>query len=57
MIPQIIYLVLIFAGLLLSANLHGKEKKGKHNFWNHIFNTVITISLLYWGGFFDVFFK
>lgn len=57
MIPQIIYLVLLFAGLLLSANMHGKEKKGKHNFWNHLFNTVITISLLYWGGFFDVFFK
>jgi hypothetical protein len=53
MVPQIIYLSLVFMGLLIGANQHGKERT-PHNFWNTLVATIITISLLYWGGFFDV---
>ena len=57
MTPQIIYLVLAFAGLLSAANQHGKEKTGKHNFWSDLLTTSIVFLLLFFGGFFDVFFK
>ena len=53
MTPQIIYILLISVSLLLNANLHGKSKEGKHNFWIHLIATVTTSFLLYWGGFFD----
>jgi len=56
MVPQIIYLSLVFIGLLLVANQHGKERT-PHNFWNTLVATVITISLMYWGGFFDAMIK
>jgi hypothetical protein len=51
-IPQIIYLILVFIGLLCSANKHGKIE-GNHNFWTTVASTIIVISLLYFGGFFD----
>ena len=57
MTPQIIYSVLLFANLLLVANQHGKERKGKHNIWVTLFSTSIVMLLLLWGGFFDVFIK
>lgn len=50
--PQIIYLALTGVTMLLAANVHGKAKTGKYNFWNYFINTIIAISLLYWGGFF-----
>jgi len=53
MVPQIIYLSLVFIGLLLDANQHGQVRT-PHNFWNTLVATGITISLLCWGGFFDV---
>jgi hypothetical protein len=57
MAPQIITLVLIFVNLLLMANFHGKEKEGKHNFWTSLAAQSITVLILYWGGYFDCFFK
>lgn len=51
--PQIIYLSLVFVGLLIAANQHGKERS-PHNFWVTLVATLITVSLLFWGGFFDV---
>jgi hypothetical protein len=56
MAPQIIYLSLVFIGLLLVANQHG-QVRAPHNFWNTLVATVITISLMYWGGFFDAMIK
>jgi hypothetical protein len=53
MTAQIIYLVLAFIGLLLAANKHGKPKKN-YNFWHSFIAMCIVLSLLYWGGFFDV---
>lgn len=57
MIPQLIYLSLIFIGLLLNAHMHNKPRKGEYSFWMSFLNAVINLSLLYFGGFFDVFFK
>lgn len=57
MTPQIIYLLLLSTGLLLSANQHGKPKEGKHNFWYQAISTLITLALLYYGGFFNVILK
>ena len=57
MIPQIIYLSILFIGLLLAANLHGKPKEGEYNFWTTFLSYIIILTLLFYGGFFDVFFK
>ncbi len=49
--PQIIVLVLMGIGLLLSANQHGQPRKPT-NFWLSLIGTMLTIGLLIWGGFF-----
>lgn len=51
--PQIIFIALSIVSLLLSANMHGKERTGKHNFWVTFIRVVIMYSILYWGGFFN----
>ena len=56
MVPQIIYLSLVFMGLLIGAHQHGKERT-PHNFWITLVATGITLFLLYWGGFFDAMIK
>lgn len=50
--PQIIILVLFFISLLISANQHGKNKTGKHDFFVSLFSSLLHLLLLYWGGFF-----
>lgn len=50
--PQIIWLVLAAAALLLEANRHGKPKEGKYNLWTSIAAVAISFGLLWWGGFF-----
>lgn len=50
---QIIVIVMLSVGLLINANLHGKPKKGNHNFWVSLINVIITLLLLYWGNFFN----
>ena len=52
MLPQIILLSLVLIGLLITANLHGKERPN-YNFWLSLISNVITLAILYWGGFFD----
>lgn len=54
MIPQLIYLALLLAGMLLKAHQHGKPKEGNENFWTGFIAQAIIIWLLYAGGFFDV---
>jgi hypothetical protein len=56
MTAQIIYLVVVGINLLLTANLHGKERS-PHNFWITLVGTSLGILLFYWGGFFDIMFK
>ena len=50
--PQIILLVLFGISLLVSANKHGQDKKGKENFWITLIAAAIQLSICYWGGFF-----
>jgi hypothetical protein len=52
MAPQIIYLALVGINLLLTANLHGKERSN-YNFWITLVGTFLGLGLLYWGGFFQ----
>lgn len=57
MTAQIILLTLFLISLLINANQHGKPKTGNYNFWYPAISLTIMLGLLYWGGFFDVFFK
>jgi len=60
MIPQIIVLVLWVINLILTAKNHGKYKSKwgkKNNIWLTSMSILITASILYWGGFFNVFLK
>jgi len=51
-ISQIIMLVLLGLNLLMGANLHGKEKTGKHSFWIVLISVILYLSVLITGGFF-----
>lgn len=51
-IPEIIYLLLSLAGLLLEANRHGKPKTGNHDLRSSLFATFLMLALLYWAGLF-----
>jgi uncharacterized membrane protein len=51
--PQITVIVLVSISLLINAYMHGKPKKEKHSFWISLINAIVTISLLYWGNFFN----
>jgi len=60
MAPQIIILCFFFFNFLIAFKKHGElkpELSQKYNIWLTIVDSIITISLLYWGGFFNVFFK
>ncbi len=50
--PQITILVLFLIALLINANLHGKPKDEKYNFWKTLFSVFVWILILHWGRFF-----
>ena len=56
MAPQIIYLVLVLIALLAAANSHGKMEKRPKSFWISLVSIAVQAGLMYWGGFFNVFF-
>ena len=57
MIPQLIYLgIAAFGAGFILAN-HGNPKGGEHNILTSLIAEAIIVGLLYWGGFFDCFFK
>lgn len=56
MAPQIIVIVLWVLGLLIHAVENGKPQKvTNYNFAFRLMNVGILATLLYFGGFFDVF--
>lgn len=55
MIPQIIMIVLIVVALARAVHMHGKPKKGNHDFRDDFISIVIGQALLIWGGFYGVF--
>ena len=50
--PQITLISLLGIELLLTAYLHGKERKDKFNFWKKLINAGVFIFILWQGGFF-----
>jgi hypothetical protein len=51
--PQTIVVLLNLVSLLLYAHDHGKPKTGKDNFWLALLTSLISVALLWWGGFFN----
>lgn len=57
MVPQIILISMWSLNLLLTSYQHGKPKTGTHNIFTTIIATIIEGSILYFGGFFNVFWR
>jgi hypothetical protein len=57
MIPQIVMICLVFLGLGMAMAKHGQPRTGNENFFVTLISAVISHAVLYWGGFYDVFFK
>ena len=55
-LPQLIYLGFILLELGIVAGKHGEYRKDKYSFGASLFCAALSISLLYWGGFFDCLF-
>ena len=56
MLPQIIFISLAILNLGIFLAKHG-DRRENYNFFAQFFDYLILFALLYWGGFFDVFFK
>jgi len=52
MLPQLIYLAFVFLGLGITMVNHGKPRSAE-DFWTTLIAQVLTVLLLWWGGFFD----
>lgn len=50
--PQIIYLVFTALGLIINAAADGKKIEGTRSFSVYFIVKLITVGLLFWGGFF-----
>jgi len=50
--PQIILIILLAMSLSFNLIKHGEPRKAEYNFWITLFSTVMTVALLWWGGFF-----
>ncbi len=49
---EIIILLICGLGLLIKANLHGKERTGNHNFFTQVISVILNLALLYYAGLF-----
>ena len=54
MLPQLIYLLIIVVGFTINCMKHGKPQTGNYNGWLSFLASIITLLILWWGGFFDV---
>ena len=52
-VSQIILLSLVGLNLMMSSYMHGKPKNGNHSVFITIVGTLLHLTLLYFGGFFD----
>ena len=53
---QIIFLILALISFSVHLSYNGKPR-GNYNAGAAFIDLIITLGLLYWGGFFNVFFK
>lgn len=51
--PQWALIVLLVLADLTSMVKHGKEREGKYDFPTSVLGTVLTVWLLWMGGFFE----
>lgn len=51
--PQILYLLLSGAALVIAWEDHGKPREGTYNAVPAFVATLISWALLWWGGFFN----
>jgi len=52
--PQVVMIVLIICGILIEIVNHGKLKDVEachYNGWRGFISALITVALLWWGGF------
>ena len=54
MMPQLTMLGLLFLGLGINLAKHGEPKSEDYNFVLSLITTGISITILYYGGFWDV---
>lgn len=50
---KILILILMLVSLFISANRHGRDKTGKHNFWIDLVSCFIYLFLCYLAGLFN----
>lgn len=55
--PQILYLFIHVLGLLLALYSYGTPETGRHHFATYITGVILSVSLLWWGGFFTYIIK
>jgi hypothetical protein len=51
-LPQIIWILLVVLMLCHDGVKHGQPKEGKENIWITLTAQIISLGILYWGGFF-----
>lgn len=56
-IPQIIWFILAGANLAVNLVRHGEPREDNYNIWTSLISFVVACVLLYFGGFFNVFFR
>lgn len=49
---EITIIALLLSNLFLTAYLHGKPRKDKHNFFINLGQTVLALLIYYWAGLF-----
>ena len=50
--PQIVMILLLGWNIIDEFRKHGTPKEGFHNFWTTLIATVISVLILWFGGFF-----
>lgn len=51
--PQLIYIGMMIFNLTLEGMKHRQQKEGKHSFGVTMIATILSLGLVYWGGFFE----
>ena len=57
MVPQALLSMLMFLGTGVHLAKHGEPRTGHYSFVVALLSDILTITLLWWGGFFDVLLK
>lgn len=52
-LPQILLLIIYAGSLGMHLAYHGKCEVRTYSFWKALFNFMVIMGLLIWGGFFD----